>query len=172
MKHFLASVWKALRLSKKMQLSVMRATQDQFLVGVTGIIFNDGDEILFLKHTYRQVSWGLPGGYLKAKEHPREGLVREIEEECGFVVSVDSRIKIRTDREVARLDICYVGTYIGGTFRPSHEVSDAKFFPFENIPLVSKNQLLLIQEAIRMRTKIKGSLRSKQFMNVVRGLFQ
>ena len=86
----------------------MRKMQDQFLVGVTGVILNEKKEVLLFHHTYRQNEWGLPGGYIKAAEHPKEGLEREIAEESGYIVSIDERYKIRTDRESARLDVQYV----------------------------------------------------------------
>src|SRR6186713_2786493 len=97
----------------------MRVLQDQFLIGVTGIFFNEKKEVLVFKHSYRQTSWSLPGGYLKAKEHPKEGLEREVKEESGLIVSADEKLKTRTDRETARIDICYVGKFIGGEFTPS-----------------------------------------------------
>jgi 8-oxo-dGTP diphosphatase len=153
MKSFLAKVWKKLHLSKNFQLKIMGLVQDKFLVGVTGIIFNDKNEVLLLKHTYRGNSWSLPGGYLKGKEHPREGLEREIKEETDLTVSADRRLKIRTDRETARLDISYSGAFIGGEFKPSHEVSDAKFFSFNDLPLITKDQLLFIELALKKRTK-------------------
>lgn len=74
MKTILAKIFHALNLSKSFQLFLMRFSQDVFLVGVTGIILNEQKEILLFKHTYRSHSWSLPGGYLKAGEHPREGL--------------------------------------------------------------------------------------------------
>ena len=89
MKNILGRIYHALHLPKNTQLFAMRFLQDQFLIGVTGIILNDQKEILLFKHTYRSHSWSLPGGYLKAGEHPREGLEREIKEESGLVVSVD-----------------------------------------------------------------------------------
>ena len=150
MKKILAKIYKALHLTKKMQLLTMRFLQDQFLVGVTGIIFNDKNEILLFKHTYRTHAWSLPGGYLKAGEHPSEGLEREIKEESGFVVSVDESLKTRTDRETARLDLCYVGVLIGGDFKPTHEVSEYGFFTQDKLPLLRKNQLFLIDEALRV----------------------
>lgn len=151
MRSFLIKLWKFLPPSKHLQLFLMRRLQDQFLVGVTGIIFNSKNEILLFKHTYRKIPWNLPGGYLKGKEHPREGLEREIEEESGFIVSADMRLKTRTDRDTARLDLVYIGTYIGGEFNQSFEVSDAKFYHFENLPLIPKDSLLLIHKAIMLR---------------------
>jgi len=123
--------------------------QDKFLVGTTGIIFNDKNEILLFKHTYRSHAWSLPGGYLKAGEHPREGLEREIKEESGFTVSMDDSLKTRTDRDSARLDLCYTGVLIGGEFTPTHEVSEYGFFSQENMPLLRKNQIFLIDEALK-----------------------
>lgn len=126
----------------------MRFFQDQFLVGVTGIIFNDKREVLLFKHTYRSHPWSLPGGYMHSGEHPREALEREIKEESALVVSVDERLKTRTDRDSARLDLCYMGTFIGGDFIPSNEVSEYGFFSQENMPLLRENQVLLINQAL------------------------
>lgn len=156
MKTILSKIWKALGLPKNIQLGFMRFFQDQFLVGVTGIILNDKNEILLFKHTYRTHSWSLPGGYLKSGEHPKEGLEREIKEESGLVVSADKQLKTRTDRETARLDICYTGVLIGGEFQPTHEVSEYGFFSLENLPLLRKNQLFLIDEVMGKRNNAIG----------------
>lgn len=134
----------------------MRIFQDQFLIGVTGVIFNEKDEVLLLKHTYRQTQWSLPGGYIKSKEHPFEALEREVKEESGLIVSGDKQLKIRTDRESARLDLTVVGKFIGGEFRTSSEVSDYGFFSSENFPHISRNQLLLIEYALEDRKSKKN----------------
>jgi ADP-ribose pyrophosphatase YjhB (NUDIX family) len=148
MNSVLGKLWRFLSLPKAFQLKVMRLSQDEFLIGVTGIILNDKNEILVCKHTYRQTKWSLPGGYLKTKEHPTEGLAREIEEETGFIVRIEKIIRTRTDRDSARLDMSC------GEFRPSKEVSKASFFSFDNLPLLSRNQLLLIDEVLQRKTKI------------------
>jgi len=150
-KSILARIWKALRLSKNVQLFIMRFFQDQFLIGVTGIIFNNKDEILLFKHTYRSHAWSLPGGYMKSGEHPREALEREIKEESGLIVSVDEQHKTRTDRNTARLDVCCIGAFIGGDFTPSPEVSEYGFFTLNTLPLLRKNQLILINEVMGQR---------------------
>ncbi len=152
MTSLLATLWRRINLPKHVQLNIMRLTQDQFLIGTTGVVFNNKGEVLLFKHTYRQRAWSLPGGYMKAKEHPIEGLEREIEEESGLVVSIDKEMKIRSDRETARLDIAYVGTHIGGEFKPSSEVSEAKFFSFESLPILPENQLLMIEQGLQIKS--------------------
>jgi len=152
-KTLLAKIYKKLHLSKSWQLLIMRLTQTRFLIGVTGIIFNDRKEILLFKHTYRSHAWSLPGGFLESGEHPRESLEREIKEEAGFVVSIDNSLKTRTDRDSARLDLCYTGIFIGGDFTPSHEVSEFGFFSLDNLPLLRKNQLFLIDLATKTYKK-------------------
>ena len=151
MKSFLAKVWKLLNMPKGVQLFFMRFFQNQFLVGVTGIIFNNKNEVLLFKHTYRQHSWSLPGGYMKSGEHPREALEREIKEESGLVVSVDESLKTRTDRTSSRLDMCYIGLFIGGEFIKSEEVSEYGFFSQDKMPLLRSNQVFLIEEALQQK---------------------
>ena len=151
MKSVLAKLWKSLNLPKGIQLFFMRIFQNQFLVGVTGIILNEKNEVLLFKHTYRQHAWSLPGGYLKAGEHPAEALEREIKEESGLIVSVDKSMKTRTDRSGSRLDMCYTGVFIGGDFSPSHEVSEYGFFLQDKMPLLRSNQVFLIEEALQQK---------------------
>lgn len=151
MKLILAKIWKLLSLPKQVQLFIMRLMQDTFLVGVTGLIVNNKNEILLCQHTYRG-NWSLPGGYMKAKEHPLEGLVREIEEETGFIVRVNETARIRTDRQAGRLDIVCMGNYVGGEFKQSDEVADAKFFPLHDLPLLPKSQLLLVHQIMNTKS--------------------
>lgn len=151
MNPILLKFWKLLPFNKNFRLFLIRFFQDQFLIGVTGIIFNAKDEVLLFKHTYRKITWSLPAGYLNAKEHPVEGLAREIEEESGFIVSIDDRLDIKTDRETARLEVSYIGTYLGGEFNKSAEVDDYGFYNQDKLPLILKNQYLLIREALEKR---------------------
>lgn len=152
MNSLLIKIWKLLSFPKRLQLALIRIKEDEFLIGLTGVILNDKNEVLVVNHSYRDgKKWSLPGGYIKGKEHPREGLQREIEEETGFIVAVDRELKIRTDRETARLDISLLGHYVGGKFKPSAEVPEAKFSKFEKLPLLRQDQLLLIQKVLDLK---------------------
>jgi len=152
-KSLFGKIWKAFNLPKGVQLSFMRLFQNTFLVGVTGIIFNEKNEVLLFNHTYRQHAWSLPGGYMKSGEHPSEALEREIKEESGLVVSVDAPLSTRTDRKSARLDICYTGVFIGGEFTPTKEVSEYGFFSQDTMPLLRSNQVFLIEEALQRKKR-------------------
>lgn len=151
MNRFLLQLWRLLSLPKSLQLRIMRLREAQFLVSVVGIIFNADDKILLFHHSYRKNPWGLPGGYIKAKEHPKEALEREIREESGLVVSADRQLKIRTDRETSRLEVVLTGEYLTGEFSPSSEVTKSGFFSFDDLPQIPGNQLILIRRALDLR---------------------
>lgn len=149
---FLLKIWRGLKLPTDIQLFLMRRVNDQFLVGVTGIFFDEEGRVLLVKHSYRgDGRWSLPGGYAKAGEHPKEALEREVKEETGYEVSADERLKIRTDRDSARLDITYVGVFIGGVFVLSKEVKEAKLFEFSKLPIIPEDQLLFIDKALKLK---------------------
>lgn len=145
----LLKIWRLLHLPTNIQLFVMRRLNDQFLIGTTGIFLDERDRILLFKHTYRDHNqWSLPGGYMKGREHPKEGVEREVKEESGLVVSADETLNLRTDRVGARLDIIIKGKYIGGNFKPSKEVKKAKLFAFDKIPRLPRDQYFFVAKAL------------------------
>ncbi len=56
-----------------------------------GILRNEYDEILLCELTYKK-EWDLPGGVIEVGESPAAGLVRELEEELGITVTIDSLV--------------------------------------------------------------------------------
>jgi len=71
-------------------VSLLAMAEDQFWVGVHGVLARDG-KLLLLKRaptmTYKPGSWDLPGGHLKVGELFEECLAREIEEETGLRIA-------------------------------------------------------------------------------------
>lgn len=155
MYNLLLKIWSKLNITANLKLWIMKFFNDQFLIGVTGIFFDSKNRILLVKHSYRgNGNWSLLGGYLKKGEHPKEGLEREVLEETGYIVSADERLKTRTDRDNARLDITYAGQFIGGVYKPSKEIIDADFFRFERLPNLPVDQLVFIDKALRSRKQL------------------
>lgn len=149
MKQHIARVWRLLNIPKDVQLFIMRRVNDEFLVGVTGVILNKKNEVLLVKHTYRQTPWSLPGGYLKKGEHPMQGVEREIFEETKLVVKMEKIIRTSHDALNPRLDISCFGHFVKGKFVPSAEVSECGFYAFEDIPFIGKKQTRLIEKILR-----------------------
>ena len=107
----------------------------KFLVGVLAVIFDDRGRVLLLKHTYRpDYPWGLPGGWLKAGEGAAEGIERELLEETGLAVRAIRPLMVGGDGQRPRLDLVFSCEYESGTFRPSAEVSEARFFDPAALP--------------------------------------
>jgi 8-oxo-dGTP pyrophosphatase MutT (NUDIX family) len=52
------------------------------IVGVKCILTN-GDDVLFVRHTYGPRRWELPGGTVKRREVPLDAARREMQEELG-----------------------------------------------------------------------------------------
>ncbi len=165
---FLLKVWRSLALAKHSQLQVMRLMNDQFLIGVTGVIFNDNLEILLVKHSYRRVPWSLPGGFLQAGEHPKKGLEREVHEETNFTVHVEKIIKTTHDKKTARLDMCYIGTYKKGHFQPSKEVLEANFFPKNKLPPIINDQYKQIDLGYKRYTQLHSIPLMRRLSNYFR----
>ncbi len=130
---------------------LQRILVPHFLVGVVGLIENERGELLVLRHTYRQeYPWGLPTGFLEHGEQPSDALKREIEEEVGFQVDLSSVRDVYVDEERHLVNIIYTGKYRGGAFVSSSEVSEARFFPLDQLPSLLPDQARLVRAHLRM----------------------
>lgn len=163
----LLKLWRQLALAKSAQLKVLRFVNDEFLVGVTGVIFNADHEVLIVKHSYRRVPWSLPGGFLKGGEHPKKGLEREIYEETRFKVHIEKVIKTQHDEDTAKLDLCYIGTYKKGKFKKSHEVIDYGFFARSKLPPLIDDQYKQIDLAYTRYQKLHTLPFKKRFSGLI-----
>lgn len=143
-------LWKKLSTIQPLRQFLLRTVNDQFLIGVTGVIFNDKNEVLLVKHTYRSRAWSLPGGFLQHKENPKQGLAREIFEETGFVVRVIRMVMTKTSQS-GSIDLSYFGELVSGTFQASSEVSHYKFVSPTKLPKLIKDQYEQISEGLKRK---------------------
>lgn len=118
-----------------LQWKVLWLAHSKFIVGVAAVVLNDKKEILLLQHTYwPKGSWGLPGGYTNSGEKLESTIERELQEETGLKVEVDSLIKINSGYKL-RIETYYLARLIGGKLKlNSREVITTKFFSHDNLP--------------------------------------
>ena len=137
-------------------------------MGAGIIFFNEKEEILLVKPTYRTY-WILPGGVVEKDESPRTAAIREVQEELGLVVHAPKFVcidwKAATGPD-AKNEENMQFLFFGGVLReedinkirlPEQELSEFRFFSADNIPAVSihmKNRLPHCLKAIREETSL------------------
>lgn len=122
--------------------------QSKFTVSSLVVILNRKDEALLFHHTYRKKPWGLPGGYVTAKEHPKVSVKREVLEEAGLKITKLKQLSIKLDKNLSRMIICYTTRHVRGKFKPSNEVSESKFFSMDDLPELPNRQKEIIKKAL------------------------
>ena len=135
---------------------VMRLTQPKFNAGVSALVFDETGRVLLFKHTYRKYAWGIPGGTLEYREQPAEAMVREFYEEANMKIEIKKLLKIASAKEFPHLSIVYLCNIISGEFKPSHEISEMKYFDVNNLPKMLFAEKDLIQWAIKKLTADGG----------------
>ena len=131
----------------KAQWSVLWLMHAKFVVGVCGVIFDDEDKVLLIKHKYRRKDsvWGLPSGHANRGEALEHILVREVFEETGYNIAVNSLLKVESGLN-SRIELVYVGKFIGGNLKIDPiEVSEVSFFNVDSLPkeIIDAHRLLI-----------------------------
>ena len=112
------------------------------IVAVGGIVINDMDEILMVKH-WRQ-GWVFPGGMVEVGENLFDGLKREVMEETGVEIEVGELFCLSSNtgkyagyngvREIpTKLMPDFICRAVSGEPRPSEENSESMYVPKENV---------------------------------------
>ncbi len=143
------SLWR--RMPMWIHVFVTRLIQPKFNAGVCALIFDEQGKVLLFKHTYRKYEWGIPGGGLEYGEQPIEAIVREFFEEANMKIQVEKLLRVASAKEFPHLSIVYLCKIISGEFKPSHEISEMKYFDVNNLPEMLYAEKELIQWAISGR---------------------
>ncbi|MBL8091618.1 MAG: NUDIX domain-containing protein [Anaerolineales bacterium] len=129
---FLLSLWRFMPMW--IHVLATRLTQPKFNAGVCTLIFDEEGKVLLFKHTYRKFEWGIPGGGLEYREQPDEAIVREFYEESNIKIEVEKLLKVSSAKEFPHLSIVYLCKIVEGEFKPSHEISEMKYFDINDLP--------------------------------------
>lgn len=133
MTNFLVQIWRLIK--GPWQWYVLWFAHHKFMIGVSGVILNDQQQVLLLQHRFwKRGSWGLPGGYAEHGEKLEETVCRELREETGYHVEIESLLQIVSGYKL-RLEASYVGKLVGGDLKiDPKEVITAQFFAVDNLP--------------------------------------
>lgn len=104
------------------------------VIGVSGVILNDAQQVLLLRHRFHpEHPWGLPGGLLHRGENLIDGWRREVWEETRLDIRVDSIVDQRS--LWATQEFILSGHLEGGEIKLDPvEILEARFFESDALP--------------------------------------
>ncbi len=121
-----------------------RVGHERIFLNVAGVVvFDYLGRILLQKRSSSEEFWGFPGGAMELGESAEEAAIREVREETGLDVKVDSLMGVYTkcNNEYPNGDqaqpvlIIFKGSIVGGDLRiDNKETFDLAFFELDNAP--------------------------------------
>jgi 8-oxo-dGTP diphosphatase len=104
-----------------------------------GVLVLRGDEVLLVQRAIEPFKgyWDIPGGFLEAGEHPKDGAVRELQEETGLVVEpveiLDIFMDVYGPEQDSTLNICYIARIVGGEPEVGSDAKDMRWFRLDEL---------------------------------------
>ena len=100
------------------------------------IVQNDKVLLVQRAHNPGQGKWACPAGFVEYDEAPEEAVLRELEEETGYIGQVEGLLEVfpKKDDGLADIVIVYQVRIIGGDLCPADDADDAQWFTRDNLP--------------------------------------
>ncbi len=95
-------------------------------VSISGAVINDRGQFLTIQRR-DNLRWELPGGVLELGETIESGVIREVEEETGIVVSVDRLSGVYKNMSRGIIALVFRCGVVGGSQRITSEAVDVKW---------------------------------------------
>lgn len=108
------------------------------------------DQVLLIREDADEGRWTLPGGWADVNESPSESIIREVEEESGYIIK-PIRLLAVFDRERQGhippfpyhvYKMFFYCEIVGGSPRKTAESSESAFFDEANLPELSESRVL------------------------------
>jgi 8-oxo-dGTP pyrophosphatase MutT (NUDIX family) len=108
------------------------------LIGARGVVLNDRDEVLLVRHTYAP-GWSFPGGGVERGETAEGALAKELAEEAGVGLTARPQLHgVFYNARLGRRD--HICLYVVRDFTwsgpppPNREIAEARFWPVAALP--------------------------------------
>ena len=109
-------------------------------LGVNVVVFLEGKVVVIRRGIEPfKGCWALPGGFVTYGEEPTVAAVREVREETGLAVAIESLVTVtlvRDDPRALLLVPAYLGRVTGGALRAGDDAADVRAFPVGELPLI------------------------------------
>jgi ADP-ribose pyrophosphatase YjhB (NUDIX family) len=117
-------------------------------VDVRGAVFKDGE--VLLSRELADGCWSLPGGWADVNDPPSVAVIRELREETGYEVHctklaavLDRDLHYNEDRRPFHsYKLMFLCKIDGEAGELCHDISDAQFFPVDDLPPLSSARTL------------------------------
>ena len=108
------------------------------------------EKILLIRENSDDGRWALPGGWADVNESPSESVIREVEEESGYIVEPKLLLAVLDRSKQGHIPVFPYHVYkmffhcriVGGTPRPTFESSESRFFDINQLPALSESRVL------------------------------
>jgi len=116
---------------------------DLFRLSCHAVILDNNGNVLLLKQTYNDLSWGLPGGSINPGETIHEALYRECFEELGTKVEILNLTGVYFHSKFnSQVFIFRCNLEDSNNIQLSDEHSEYSFFPISELSQVQKVRVL------------------------------
>ncbi len=108
-------------------------------IPAAGAIIVRDNEVLLVKRARepRLGWWCIPAGFMEWSEHPGATAIREVREETGLEIRLDSLFEVYSGNDDPRTNavlVLYLATVIEGTLEAGDDADEVRYFPFDEIP--------------------------------------
>lgn len=150
------------RLPERWQLRVVHLVAPSHSVGALALVRDEAGALLLVRHTYKS-GWGLPGGLVKAGEHPADAAVREAREEVGVDVEVVAEPAVVVDPPTRRVDVIFrarvrPGASSTGVPR-SVEIAEVAWHPADRLPPLQPEVVAALAAVQRLEAEAGPAVR-------------
>ncbi len=120
---------------------------------VDGILLHDQSILLIQRnHSPFEGMWALPGGFVEYGEKTEEAMVREMTEETGLKIKIQTLFGVYSDpnRDPRghTVTVVYLVESIGGSLHAGDDASNVKFFKVNELPELAFDHAKIVKDAL------------------------
>ncbi|MCY3903565.1 MAG: NUDIX domain-containing protein [Caldilineaceae bacterium] len=145
----LARIWRMA--PPRLRGAITWAVTGKVIVGVSGVLLTDAQQVLLLRHRFHQAGiWGMPGGWLSPGETIFACWRREVREELALEIVVEEIIGHRSTSRT--LEFFLLGRISGGQLAIDPiEIVEARPFSEDELPPMERFHKKVVEQALGAR---------------------